>query len=63
MALPEGERSCCPEPDCGCEIEVTKSAAPGKGGDQALRCCCGMLGRTTTMKGKIPGKEELHESL
>jgi hypothetical protein len=41
MALKEGERYCCPDPTCGCEIEVTKGAAPGQGGDPKLRCCCG----------------------
>ena len=42
MAFQEGERYRCPDADCGCEIEVTKAAAPGKGGDEAPRCCCGM---------------------
>ncbi|MBW3542720.1 MAG: hypothetical protein KY476_20845 [Planctomycetes bacterium] len=41
MAFQKGERYRCPDPDCGCEIEVTKGAAPGKGGDQNPRCCCG----------------------
>lgn len=41
MALKEGEVYKCPDPDCGCEITVTKGAAPGAGGDQAPRCCCG----------------------
>ncbi len=41
MALKEGQVYKCPNPDCGCEITVTRSAAPGKGGDQAPRCCCG----------------------
>ena len=36
MALQKGERYRCPDPDCGCEIEVTKGAAPGKGGDLPL---------------------------
>jgi len=31
MARQKGERYRCPDPDCGCEIEVTKGAAPGKG--------------------------------
>ncbi len=42
MALQTGERYRCPDRECGCEIEVTKGTAPGKGGDQAPRCCCGM---------------------
>jgi len=41
MALQKGEKYRCPNADCGCEIEVTKGAAPGKGGNQAPRCCCG----------------------
>jgi hypothetical protein len=41
MALQKGERYRCPDPDCGCEIEVTKGAAPGKGGDLPPGCCCG----------------------
>ncbi len=41
MALKTGERYRCPHADCGCEIEVTKGAAPGKGGEQPPRCCCG----------------------
>ena len=42
MAFQEGERYRCSDADCGCEIEVTKGAAPGKGGDEGPRCCCGM---------------------
>jgi hypothetical protein len=42
MALKEGEMYQCPNPDCGCEITVTKGAQPGGGGNQAPRCCCGM---------------------
>jgi hypothetical protein len=42
MALKEGEMYKCPNPDCGCEITVTKGAQPGGGGNQAPRCCCGM---------------------
>lgn len=30
-----------PRSDCGCEITVTKGAAPGKGGNLNPRCCCG----------------------
>lgn len=41
MAFKEGEVYKCPDLDCGCEVTVTKSAAPGKGGDQPPRCCCG----------------------
>ena len=39
MAFKEGEVYRCPDPECGCEIKVTKGAAPGKGGNP--RCCCG----------------------
>ncbi len=41
MAFKEGETYRCPDPECGCEIKVTKGAAPEKGGDQNPRCCCG----------------------
>jgi len=41
MAIKEGEVYRCPDSNCGCEIAVTKSPAPGAGGDQAPRCCCG----------------------
>lgn len=41
MALQQGETYRCPNPDCGCEIEVTRGAGSG-GGDQQPRCCCGM---------------------
>ena len=34
MALKEGDVYRCPDPECGCEIKVTKGAAAGKGGDQ-----------------------------
>ncbi|MCA1635719.1 MAG: hypothetical protein LC802_19035 [Acidobacteria bacterium] len=30
MALQTGERYHYPDPECGCEIEVTKGAAPGE---------------------------------
>ena len=42
MALKQGETYKCPNPDCGCEIQVTKGAKNGKGGDKPPRCCCGM---------------------
>ncbi|GAC1445923.1 MAG: hypothetical protein NVSMB56_00650 [Pyrinomonadaceae bacterium] len=41
MALQKGKRYRCLDADCGCEIEVTKGATHGKGGDQSPRCCCG----------------------
>jgi len=41
MALQKGEKYQCTDPQCGCEIDVRKGAAPGKGGDLAPRCCCG----------------------
>jgi hypothetical protein len=28
MALKQGEKYRCPDPNCGCEIEVTKGAQP-----------------------------------
>ena len=41
MPFVKGDRYRCPDPECGCEVEVTKGAAPGKGGAQSPRCCCG----------------------
>lgn len=41
MAFKEGDVYRCPDKDCGCEIKVTKGAAPDKGGNQNPRCCCG----------------------
>jgi len=41
MAFKEGEVYKCPDRECGCEITVTKGAAPGKGGIEPPRCCCG----------------------
>jgi hypothetical protein len=40
MAPKKGEVYKCPDPNCGCEITVTKGAGPG-GVDQTPRCCCG----------------------
>ena len=42
MALRTGELYRCPNAACGCEIQVTKGAQPGGGGDKMPRCCCGM---------------------
>jgi hypothetical protein len=41
MALKQGEIYRCPDPNCGCEVTVTKGAAAGKGGNLNPRCCCG----------------------
>jgi hypothetical protein len=41
MALQTGERYRCKNENCGCEIEVTRGAQPGGGGNQDPRCCCG----------------------
>ncbi len=41
MAFKQGEIYRCPDDDCGCEVQVTKGAAPGKGGDEMPTCCCG----------------------
>jgi len=41
MVLKEGEVYKCPNPNCGCEIRVTKAPGHGKGGDVPPRCCCG----------------------
>jgi hypothetical protein len=42
MALRTGELYRCPDKSCGCEIQVTKGAEEGGGGDHLPRCCCGM---------------------
>jgi hypothetical protein len=42
MALRTGELYRCPNENCGCEIQVTRGAKPGGGGDNNPRCCCGM---------------------
>ena len=42
MALmKQGEVYKCSDPECGCEVTVTKGAAPGKGSNLNPRCCCG----------------------
>lgn len=41
MAFKQGEVYRCPDLECGCEITVSKGAAPSKGGSQNPRCCCG----------------------
>lgn len=41
MALQQGELYRCPDSNCACEIQVTKGAKPGSGGDLNPRCCCG----------------------
>ena len=41
MALKKGETYDCPNPDCACQIQVTRSANPSGGGDDNPRCCCG----------------------
>ncbi|MGH9477137.1 MAG: hypothetical protein ACRD1C_12510 [Terriglobales bacterium] len=41
MTMEAGERYACSNPQCGCEIEVTRSAQPGAGGALNPRCCCG----------------------
>ena len=42
MALKKGETYDCPNPDCGCQIQVLRSANPSaEGNDDNPRCCCG----------------------
>ncbi len=41
MALQKGERYRCPDPNGGCEIDVTKAPQPGGGGHLNLRWDCG----------------------
>lgn len=39
MSFQEGDRYACPDPSCGCEVTVTKSAQRHDAGDQAPTCC------------------------
>jgi len=41
MALKKGETYDCPNPDCGCQVQVTRSANPSASGNDNPRCCCG----------------------
>lgn len=41
MAMRTGELYRCPDEQCACEIQVTRGAEPGGGGDLPPRCCCG----------------------
>ena len=41
MAFKQDEVYKCPDPNCGCELTVTKGASPACTGNQASRCCCG----------------------
>ncbi|MBA3583088.1 MAG: hypothetical protein H0W36_00915 [Gemmatimonadetes bacterium] len=42
MAFEKGDTYRCTNPNCGCEIQVTKGAKAGGGGDRNPTCCCGM---------------------
>ena len=41
MLWKEGDVYKCPDPQCGCEVKVTKTPAPGTGGDIPPHCCFG----------------------
>ncbi len=41
MALKQGELYRCPDPECGCEIAVTRGTRK-VGAENNPRCCCGM---------------------
>lgn len=41
MSMKMGDTYTCMNPKCGCQIQVTRSAREGGGGDQNPRCCCG----------------------
>lgn len=41
MAFQKGDVYQCPDPQCACEITVTRGAQPGGGGNQSPTCCCG----------------------
>jgi len=41
MAQQKGESYRCADANCDCEIQVTRGAKPGAGGNANPRCCCG----------------------
>ena len=41
MSLKKGEVFVCPDPKCGAEVTVSKSAASTCAGTVVPRCCCG----------------------
>ena len=43
MAFQEGEIYQCPDPNCGCELTITKTAAPDRLGHVDPTCSCGKL--------------------
>ena len=51
MAMKMGDTYTCTNPECGCQIQVVRSAKSG-GGDQNPRCCCGteMQAETATTR-------------
>ena len=40
MTMKMGDTYTCSNSECGCQVQVTRSAK-GAGGDQNPRCCCG----------------------
>ena len=40
MAMQKGEKYECSDPECGCEISVTRSSE-AMSGSRSPRCCCG----------------------
>jgi hypothetical protein len=41
MAWREGEVYRCPDPECGCEVTVTRGSALAEARSQPPTCCCG----------------------
>jgi hypothetical protein len=41
MPFKKSDHYKCPDPNCGCEIEVTKGAPASCEGNAKPRCCCG----------------------
>jgi hypothetical protein len=41
MAFKQGEVYKCPDPNCGCELTVTKAAPSMCQGTHNPTCCCG----------------------
>ena len=41
MAIQRGDKFCCADATCGCEVTVTKVCAKPGAGEKNPHCCCG----------------------